>query len=317
MNNPELQHIVPKAYLKKFAIDEKSKSKKSMVECLRIYPRKFIEQKSVDSKFFKTKDYYTANGSNPYRYENYFSRNVENEYNNLLDEMDPNNKIDPDRLYELLYWIYISKYRNSHYRDTIKQYYEFKLKWSGSNGVTNLENKLDEIAKLKHLEIIGDIEHFKSFASGMLKKDFLFLSPYQNMKFITNDNPGFSVNINDGKPNYNSFNVQFATNSNATNYFPLTSNKCLAIIPPEKGRKDGENYFDIMIDFREIDDNNVKFINFATYSFTRKFCVANSKEYLEPFIEIDLPEDIDYSQLPIFQVGGSLKRESNRKKPWE
>lgn len=133
--------------------------------------------------------------------------------------MNPDVKINEDRFYTLLYWIYISKYRNSHYRDTIRQYYEFKLKWNTSLQNEKLKIEIEEIAKKKHLDFIGDIKNFKSFASGMLKKDFLFLSPNQEMKFITNDNPGFSVNIDNGKPDFNSINVQFATNEMATNSF--------------------------------------------------------------------------------------------------
>lgn len=97
----------------------------------------------------------------------------------------------------------------------------------------------------------------------------------------------------------------------------MTPELCLAIIPAEEGRKDGDNYLDIMVDFRDIKDVNMEFINFATFSLTRKFCISNSRNCLEPFLKVDLPEDIDYSALPIFQVGGALQRESNKKKPWE
>ena len=314
-NNPIGQHIVSKTYLKKFSIDPKSRRDKSIVECLRNHPIRTIERKSVNSNFFKEDDFYTTKSHKPYEIENLFGSKIEPTYNNIISEIENEEPIKIETLYELLYWIYLSKYRNTHYRDTIEQLIRFKLKWTQPDLLKNNEDDIVQFSKKKHLDIITEVSHFEKFCQGMLKKDFLFLAPYEEMQFITNDNPGFSINVIDSSPDFSSINVQFATNEKASNYYPLSPKLCLAIVQPEPDRNDQEDYLDILIARRDIDDRYMDFLNGAAFGLMRKYCVGNERKFLEPYLNMVQPPQLDTSALPIFRVGGRLVKESERRKP--
>ncbi len=68
-------------------------------------------------------------------------------------------------------------------------------------------------------------------------------------------------------------------------------------------------YWNIKIRYVKTNDRHIDFINATTYFNMRKYCVGSSISSLNKYLEIDLPTQIDYSNLPIMPIGGVLVRE--------
>ncbi len=318
-NNPVKQHEVPKTYLKQFSCEPKNKRLKSFVECLRIHPTKKIERKSINSDFFKTNNFYTTSNENPYQFEEFFSREIEPTYNEIISEINKEISINQKIRENLILWIWISKYRNSHWRTIVNQHFDFlqstkaMFNQEAREKYKQIKPELDKYNSAKAKEIslntLLDQKHLEEFMSGMATKHWIVLKSNDENLFITNDNPGFSVNIDMGKVDYNSVNVGFATNHAATNYYPLSPKYCLMISPFWQGTPLDLCYWNIKIRYVKTNDRHIDFINATTYFNMRKYCVGSSTSSLNKYLEIDLPTQIDYSNLPIMPIGGVLVRE--------
>jgi len=318
-NPPKRHHEVSKTYLKQFSINPKERQTRSFINCLRIHPNKKIESKSIDSDFFKSDNFYTLNTSNPFELEEKLARDIEPKFNDIMSHINQEIILSRNAKLDLLIWIWVSKYRNSHYRKTIEQHINFinAIKVQYSNEFRTEFNELKEefrkwtraFAKHEQLSSLFNLDHFLFFQSGMVNKHWIVLKSNVNNRFITNDNPGFSVDFNGGKPDYETVNVQFATKHETTNYYPLSPGYCLMISPFSMDTPPTLNYWNLKLRYVETNDRHIDFINGAAYFLIRKFCVANNNKFLQKYLDINLPAQKVYSSLPISPVGGVLIRE--------
>ena len=318
VNQPKNQHDVPCTYLKKFAIHSSDLKKKKIVSILRIHHKKQIEEKSVDSNFFKNLNFYTIENENPFAIEEIFRDHIEPMYNDILEEISAEKNLSVKVRGKLVAWLWFSKFRNIHQRRILEQLIDFyqsnMMKYNKSNPKFEMpEEMLDKTQKIlskeMHIKSMFNQKLIDDFDKGISSKHWIVLKSSNDNKFITNDNPGFSVNIDMGKPNYNSINVQFATNANATNYYPLSPEYCLMISPFWEGTPLHLNFSNLKIRYIETNENHIDFINTTTYSLMRKYCVSNDSKFLKKYLKIDLLPQKSFSKLPIFPIGGIIVRE--------
>lgn len=323
MSSPKNQHDVPSTYLKHWAV---SVDQKKIVEVLRIHHIKKIEQKSIDANFFKNRDFYTVKTENPFVIEEVFRDIIEPSYQKIISVINQEKKITKQIKHDLIYWLWYSKFRNLHQRRIIEQHFDFISAMKIMYGNNNIEipdlNTNQDVSKKVHLQAMFDEKLIKEFKVGMMSKHWIILKSKNDNQFITNDNPGFSVNMDMGIVNHESANVQFATIPAATNYYPLSPKFCLMISPYWAGTPTNLNMWNLKIRYVETNERHVNFINQTTYMLMRKFCISNKREFLENYINIDLPAQKDYSKLPMIPIGGVIVREGeeyltkkNRKGP--
>jgi len=315
-DKPENQHDVPSTYLRRFAIDSSDSGKKKMVNCLRIHHKKKIEEKSVEANFFKNRNFYTIEGDNPFLIEDIFANIIEPSYNDIFGEISKEKNLSEDVRGKMILWLWFSKFRNIHQRRIIEQHIDFhnsinsKYALDFPKDITKegIDNIQKEYSKNLHIKGLFDEKIMQKFIEGMAVKDWIILKSSANNKFITNDNPGFSVNIEKGKPDYNSINVQFATNRAATNYYPISPDYCLMINPLLEASLD-LSLLNLKIRYVEANESHIDFINMTTYLQLRKYCIANEKKYLEKYLSIDFLPQKDFSKFPVFPLGGVTIRE--------
>jgi len=316
---PKKQHEVPKTYLKRFVIDQNNRKDRSFVECFRIFPKKLIERKSIDSNFFKTENFYTVESNNPYVIEESFSNLFEPFYNEIMVQIENEIPLTKEIKQKLLLWIWFSKYRNSHQRSSLKQITNFLLTAHTKNTTKSIDefNDLvkgikeysDSASKIMQLQSLFTEEHINLFADGMEEKHWMILKSNENNMFITNDNPGFSVNMNLGLVDKNTINVQFATNNKAANYYPLSPKYCLLISPFIPGTLETTNFWNLKIKYVKTNDVHIDFINNTTFTLIRKYCLSNNIRFLNKYLSIDLSQQNRFSGLPMIPIGEYIIRE--------
>jgi hypothetical protein len=314
---PIKQHELSKTYLKRFVSDPNSRNKKSYVECLRIFPKKFIEKKSIKSDFFTTEDFYSAQGDNPFIIEEFFANSIEPFFNDIMREVFSEKSLSQHAKEKLVLWLWFSKFRNSHFRTSLDQVTNFMLtsraKYTSRSIKEFIELKegIDDyskqVSKKQQIESLLNNEHIENFMGALQTRHWLILKSNDNNSFITNDNPGFSVNVDwgMGKVDVGSINLQFSLHYLATNYYPLSPKYCLMISPFRKGTSLSTDYWNLKI--RYIATNN-NLINENTYLLMRKFCISNKKEFLEKYLNIELPNYQNLPNLPYFPIGGVIVR---------
>src|SRR5690606_20813487 len=90
MTRPVDQHIVPKTYLKHFAINPSDRKLRSLVWVKRFEHNKTIVSKvSIDSQKFKLRDFYSLEcEDSKYVIEEYFRSEIEPVYNDIIREVE-------------------------------------------------------------------------------------------------------------------------------------------------------------------------------------------------------------------------------------
>lgn len=315
-NKPKNQHDVPSTYLKRFANYPSDSKKSKIVTCLRIHHRKKIEEKSIDSNFFKNLNFYTIENKDPYLIENLFKVQVEPLYNKIFEEISEEKNLSEKVKCHLIIWLWFSKYRNIHQRRIIEQKLDFFTSMVSKDdpsflGMTKkeIDQEVKIISKESHIKELFNEEIIQKFIDIFALKNWIILKSSENNKFITNDNPGFSINFKVDMPDKDSLNVSFSTIPEAVNYYPLSPDYCLMIRSFWKGIPKQFSLWNQMIKYVQLNEEHINFINLSTYSLMRKYCLANNKKYLEKYLNIDLPHQKDYSGLPIFPVGGVVIKE--------
>lgn len=295
-NKPIGQHDVPATYLKRFSINPEDRGLKNMVYCLKLSNKNFeIKPISVKSKFFKTVAFYTLENvveEDKYAIEEIFSNEIEPWYFEIVKEIKQEKQLSIDIRTKLVVWIWFSKYRTVFNRSNIERISTWLLKTKilieeGEGVAKELEdgikNYSKELAKDLQLESLFSQEHLEKFEKGIASKHWTILKSRNKNRFITNDNPGFSVEIELGKPKLNTLNVQFATNWRATNYYPISPNYCLMISPFWEGTPKEKNFYNIELKYLITNNDHIDFINNCTVILSKKYLVANKEGFLEKY----------------------------------
>lgn len=278
-NNPKMQHDLPAAYLRRFA------SKKNHVWCQYNHSHQglTIEEKSVKSDLFKHEDIYTIDNSPiPYAFENLFNEDLENKYFSVFSKLKTEEEIAPELIGYLSLWMYFSKMRILNYKgELIDSFRSFMKESFDENGNQNfkthdeIDNYIDLNEKEIHLKTIFSSDQISEFCDLMVGKSWEVLKITNDMSFLTNDNPGFSINNKTGI-----LSCMFSIEPEDSNFYPISPKICLHTLPIKYSKEDD---FDIppKIYYKTINERLVDFINWATIKFHKRYLIASSKEELE------------------------------------
>lgn len=299
MSRPSNQHDVPKTYLKRFAIDPLDRKLQSIVWTYWKDERETkIKRESVDSDKFKKPDFYTIdNESHPFVFEDYFKTEIEPLYNKILDEITSEKNISLECRTNLILWLYNNKYRNKANRENLERNLLNMTKFSHAYQFGM--DKFNEIAheagsktksdtKNIHLESLVRSDLIVEFEKGMGTKHWIILKSNSRNRFISSDNPGFSINIDLNQPDFRTLTYYYATNNAATNYYALSPNYCLMISPYGEGTPLETSLRNQIIEYKTANNYHIDFINACTALTRTRYLVSQSKELLEKIKAIEL-----------------------------
>jgi len=291
-NKPTGQHHLPKTYLRRFSIDPNDRNLKSMVYCFwtNQYETK-TEPTSIDSKKFKENDFYTINhDTEPYAFENYFRVEIEPLYNKIMVEVESELNLSFECRQFLILWLYNNKCRNKANRANLERLTNFMIEvpYSMQYGKEKFEPLKEEAkkyatAKAKEIQLDSLIKEdlVMEFDKGMGTKHWIILKSKSGKQFLTNDNPGFSVNMEMGVADINSLNSFYATNAKASNYFILSPKYCLLISPFWQGTPMETSIHNQEIEFKVTNDKHIDFINYCTKVTRTTFLISNDKNLID------------------------------------
>ena len=289
MKKPVDQHIIPKTYLKHFAIDPKDRKLKSLVWIKRFdHNKTMVSKESIDSRKFKICDFYTVEcEDSPYVIEDYFSSEIEPVYNDIIDEVELELNLSQDCRSKLILWLYNIKYRNTYNRTNIERNLRniVHFTFSYQNEFDRLINpapspeNISREARGAHLQSLLRQDLLSEFEKGMGTKHWIILKSRPESKFITNDNPGFSLNVNLGVPDFNTLTSYFATNHEATNYYILSPKYCLMISPFWKDTPLEVSLKNQTINYKITNVRHIQFINKCTSITRNKLVIASDKTH--------------------------------------
>lgn len=292
MNKPVGQHDLPKTYLRRFSIDPSNRKLKSFVFCYwtSIHGAK-IEQVSIDSKKFKIDDFYTINNlEEPYIFETTFRDIIEPLYNKIMLEIERESNLTIECRQNLMVWLFMNKYRNKANRDNIERITNFIIETSysmehGKDKFMSLKEGAKIFSKRKakefQLQSLMKEELMMEFDKGLGTKHWIILKSKKDNPFLTNDNPGFSVNIDMATPDMGTLSNFYATNSKASNYFVLSPRYCLMISPYWTGTPLETSIQNQTIEFKTTNDKHIEFINSCTKLTSSKYLISNQRRQLE------------------------------------
>lgn len=293
-NDPIGQHDLPKTYLKNFSINPNDRKLKSFIYCFweNEYNPDNSKAKmiSIDSDRFKKDNFYTNNEyKNPFAFEDFFKNEIEPLYNKIIIEVEKESNLTLDCRQNLMFWLFYNKYRNKAFRDVLEDnlnfYTEVLSRMNAENKEVLKEKEyILETSKKLQLEILKNVDLFLDFQVGMGTKHWLIIKSRPNNQFITNDNPGFSINIDEGHIDFSTLNSSFATNHNATNYFILSPKYCLIVSPFWEDTPIEESLNNQIISFLIAGNKQINFINYCTGITKTKYLISNDKVLIDKHI---------------------------------
>lgn len=296
MSLPTKQHYIPKAYLKKFSIDPKDRSKKSFIYCAwkDAYNKQRLQDLSIDSSYFKIDDFYTER-SNPdiYRFEKFFSEKIEPTYSKIMDEIEGQTNLSNDVRLMLMRWVFYNKYRNLLSREMFT-YLEKAFKnvpnpsksdYYSLFGKTKVDFKTMKPITPKglHLNFLFSPNLRNYFFEEMEKRSWRVLVAGSDMNFITSDNPGFSMKILP-EPEQQSLNGFYAVKEEFANFFVLSPKHCLFISSFIEGTPQDIDFSNELTMYINISNEEVHAINVYTNNVKHNYLISNDKKLLEMYI---------------------------------
>lgn len=296
-NLPTGQHDLPKTYLRRFVIDPQDRNLKSMVYC---YSKTKYEAKikaiSIDSKRFKKNDFYTIKElADPYAFENFFRVEVEPLYNKIMAEISQETNLTHDCRGKILLWLFFNKYRNEANRNNLELLTNFliEMPYKMQHGNQKFESIIEEVRKYskikaKYVQLFSLLEKklFLNFEKGMGTKHWIILKSNKENSFLTNDNPGFSVNVDMAIPDLETLNSFYATNGKASNYFILSTQYCLLISPFWEGTPLDMSLNNQIIKCVRIKDPHIDFINYCTITTRTQYLISNDNKRIERYLMV-------------------------------
>lgn len=291
MSIPKKQHYIPKTYLRQFA--ENGNSSFVWVLNLKNKYKKHPERLGVNHKVFKLTDYYTSKSfEDPYWLEKTFSKKIENYYPRIIDELKKEDQISESIREDILLWVFSSQLRSPIFRDNFNRIGNWTLKMKSilqKDNVYNdhqkeIEEYLNKMAKQSHINSFGRKEVVEIFARELINKRWTIFKPPAGFKFWTNDNPGFSPNLNPQFQEETPFHHHFELNQNSVCYFVLSSDYCIQFTPFLEDDPIEMNGYNMTIEFHVADEFILNQIMKGTFHTAYKLVIADNKSILETLI---------------------------------
>ena len=284
MSQNKEHHIVSKVYLKYFSPNNDGKGI-SILHYQHPYKSRIEVKDSGNSIFTKRNFYNTSQLENPNEIELFFGREIEQKYNFIMAEIAKEKDIsDYELKIKIMEWIFYSKIRSPMWRKLIQSELELK----GYKFAFNSKELREE-----HLQLISNNEVFEGvleiFDKNLSAKKWFILKSPSPFSFITSDNPGFSINVED----YNPSDKMLLPNAFWTNirydtvlYFPLSKNYCLRMQPYNNDDDVQLNISNTPIRFQIVSEDEQKLINSWTFCTHDNLLIASDKRELNLFENI-------------------------------
>lgn len=277
-------HIVSKVYLKYFSSNNDGKGI-SVLHYAHPYKRRIEIKDSGSSTFAKRNFYDTSQLPNSKEIELFFGRTIEPKYNLIMADIAKEADIvDYEAKIRILEWIFYSKIRSPMWRRLIQSELEAKGYKFGFGS-----KELRE----EHLQLISNSEVFEGvleiFDKNLSTKKWFVLKAPSRVSWITSDNPGFSINLED----YNPSDEMLVPNAFWTNirhdtvlYFPLSKDYCLKMQPYNNNDDVTLNIANTPIRFEGATENEHNLVNGWTFCTHHDILIASDKRDLLLFENI-------------------------------
>lgn len=279
--NHKKQHVISKTYLKYFSKGNSGKG----IKVLHIndkYKKEIRTYNSGDKVFWNENFYNTSEFKNPKTIELFLGKNIENEYNSLINKIRNLITIKDNDFKVLIFqWVLYSKLRSPLWRT----YLQFILKEKGINFKLNSKELREEHMQFFSNSNILDffINYYKD--SLITKKWRVLISP-ENYNWITSDNPGFAIETKEFAKDPNEYipdplwiGIQHYTSL----YFPLTKKYCLEICPYNHDDHVSRNFGNDSIEYTNSPIGTVKLINNWTVMTADKITISSSENELKEY----------------------------------
>jgi hypothetical protein len=302
MTKKKQQHIIPKTFLRRFEIPNYKSP--NHVWCLNFedkYNKKPLA-KGTSDKVFKIKNFYSLYEiEDKYFLENFFAQKIEPTFDLIYSKISEEKEIDELIRLRIIEWIFHTNQRTEYIREQIKSTYEkiseFIARFDAKQkGIEFIQETFDKeiqveskrVARKIQINSILDDEHFKKLFStyydNLITKSWTILKSNPNNPFIANDNPGFSLNATKlyaQRP----FHPTIHLNHPAFNFLVIYPKYCLYMEPFKKETSVEVNAFNMKIEFKEINNGQIDYINFGTFYTSKKYLISNKYDSLVKWIE--------------------------------
>lgn len=297
MSKPVMQHIIPRVYLKEFQID--TTSNKSCVYCLDFSNQynSEIQKVGLNDRVFKEKKYYNDSGyTDPFTIEKMFASEVEPLYDLIMQNIKEESNLSEQVREHILVWTFVSQCRGQYLRRNTERVMTEIIKFQNlyNKKHLNVEQQLQLDAYIKQtskdiqLGIFSDNEQLEKLSTlhseTLTSKHWRILMAPQGHHFLTNDNPGFSANMDPR------FNVQrpflplMELNGDSVMYYVFSPVYCLEIRPFFEGTPLEINALNMEIKYEVIGSEYVDLINQGVVYTKYKLLISHSNKLIERFI---------------------------------
>ena len=303
MTKPILQHFIPRVYLKQFQID--NAQNKSFVYCINTNAQnpyfKGIRKVGLNDRIFKKKKYYNDSRlTNEYAIEEMFSTEIENNYDKVISGLALETNLSEETRFLILQWLIMSKMRSpilrENYKRIMTKIHEFDNRYKKIilNKVQNdeLQNHISRTSKEIHLNFFSDKDQagklIELYIETLNAKQWRILKSIPNHPFITNDNPGFSPNVNPRFSKDTPFHSIMELNSHSFIFYIFSPDYCIQIFPFFEGTPLDVSAMNMDIKFEFASQELIEFINSGVVYTAYNSVISNSDSYLKNVIKTTL-----------------------------
>lgn len=304
------QHYIPRVYLKNFQID--SGVNKSFVYCIDFFNEFNYkpQKKGINDKVFKERKFYTDERLvEPLAIENAFAHTFEPKYEEIIRQIEKEIPFSGQQVEDLMTWLFISKYRSPYMRAVIENfqtnYFKITNGYKGHHPdekeKAEMEKYIVKSSKFMHLSPFSDTTHLQNLLKPHFEylnaKSWRILKSTPGLPFWTNDNPGFSPNLNPMFSKDTPFHHIMELNLNSIIYYVLSPKYCLEIAPFEECSSLDLCALNMEVNFVQATTNDIEYVNMGVFYSRYKLLISNSKKLLDDYVKVTKNNNIKEQQL--------------------
>jgi hypothetical protein len=291
VTKPDLQHYVPKVYLRQFQIDDDDN--KNFVYAID-FANKFrtgVQKLGIGHTAFKRKKYYNDSRlEDPYIIEKVFACDFEPKYVHIMQAVRSEKNLPEDVREDLIGWLFITQMRAPHIRDNTARVMSFidrmMFKMNGTRYAEQemTSKQVAEAARDIHLGIFSDPPQVKKFLKDHIDtlnaKHWRILKSLPHLRFVASDSPGFSPNVHPRFALQFPFHRVMELNASSIIFFVLSPDYCLEITPFLEGMPLTTFAMNMDIAFKQADEKYIRYINAGTFMTKDRLLISHSAELL-------------------------------------
>ena len=288
MNKPKNQHFISRTYLKHFRIAGEKHG--SFVYCLDLANsyRRNIQKPGLNDKIFTEDRYYNDNSlEDPYAIEKIYGDIIEPQYERIMAELTREVVLSPKVVRQLMGWILFSKMKSPYMRNMAETALKYIVKSKEASPDLDFLTKenFSVYAKEMHLRMFIERKNLDEYGlrnvTTLNCKSWEILIAPDWLPFITNDNPGFSVNLDLIQSNPYLFSSDIEEDVDSVLFYVLSPKYCLQIGPFDKGTPLNACAMNIVIPYKLAVPRQINWINMGVALTCQKLLVSNQKDVLE------------------------------------